>query len=65
MLCVVVDLMSAQHQGRGAHGRCSDANADTADGNWKLGADWKCTDMCSRLSDLLGVGRMGNGTNGR
>ena len=37
------------------HGRRSDADADTADGNWKLDADWKCTDMHSRLSDWLAI----------
>jgi len=35
------------------HGRRSDADADTVDGNWKLDAAWKCTDMHSRLSDWL------------
>ena len=28
--------------------------ADGAVGNWKVGADWKCSDMHSRLSDWLG-----------
>lgn len=46
--------MSFPTQGRGAHGRYSDADANTADGNWKLHVDRKCTDMCSRLSDWLG-----------
>ena len=35
------------------HGRRNDADADTVDGNWKLGVDWKCTDMRTRLSDWL------------
>ncbi len=44
---------AVQHIGRGAHGRCSDAGTGTADGNWKLGDDWKRTDMRSRLSGWL------------
>ena len=45
------------------HGRCGDAGADNADGNWKLGATWKCTDMRSRLSDWLAPPRSVNAVN--
>ena len=45
------------------HGRCGDADAETADGNWKMGVAWKCFDMHSRLSDWLG--RKGGGSSPR